>query len=175
MNNPANTATISERISTVNLAQRFWTKVDKTATCWLWTAATSNGYGNFRVKDGQNVSAHRIAYVAEHGDVPQGLELDHLCRNRRCVNPAHLEPVTRRENVLRGRLPEAMLHVAGRCRNGHEVNERNTLHRMRNGRLQVSGCRPCRNARMRAKRAARVDFSPACVPPVVDPQREFDW
>ena len=96
----------------VAASERFWTKVDKnhgkpldlrdlSDGCWEWVAGTSDGYGQFWVK-GSNMSAHRYAYELLIGPVPNGLDLDHLCMCRRCVNPAHLEPVTRAENNARG-------------------------------------------------------------------------
>lgn len=70
--------------------------------CWLWTAATDTvGYGVFCVGGNRNVKAHRYAYLALVGEIPSGLECDHLCRVRRCVNPSHIELVTHSENVLR--------------------------------------------------------------------------
>lgn len=90
-------------------AERFWEKVEKTETCWLWTGAISGrtGYGSFvlaPLEDGsrKRVGAHRWAYQDEMGPVPEGLVLDHLCCVRRCVNPSHLEPVTYSVNALRG-------------------------------------------------------------------------
>ena len=88
-------------------ADRFWEKVDKTGPngCWLWTGACSRrGYGAILADfpDRRMLCAHRAAYEMLVGPIPDGLQLDHLCRNRPCVNPAHLEPVTGRENVLRG-------------------------------------------------------------------------
>lgn len=80
---------------------RFWSKVEKTDTCWLWLGArTRGGYGLFRLKKMR--SAHRVVYEMMVGRIPDGYDLDHLCRVRHCVNPAHLEPVTERENALRG-------------------------------------------------------------------------
>lgn len=74
--------------------------------CWLWTGATSpQGYGRFNAglrEDARNVLAHRWSYEHHVGPIPDGLDLDHLCRVRHCVNPEHLEPVTRQENVQRG-------------------------------------------------------------------------
>lgn len=71
--------------------------------CWLWTGCvTKGGYGSFRNENGKTENAHKWAYRIYVGSVPKGLELDHLCRNRNCVNPAHLEPVTRYENTIRG-------------------------------------------------------------------------
>jgi hypothetical protein len=94
--------------------------------CWIWEAATTtNGYGHFK-QDGKNVMAHRWAYTFFGGTI-DGLELDHLCRNRSCVNPAHLEPVTHQENVRRGKA--SALLVRTHCPNGHEYNAVNTYAR----------------------------------------------
>lgn len=84
--------------------ERFWSYVDRSKTedgCWLWNGhRESNGYGRFR-HDGRRSGAHRFAYEAEVGPIPDGLTIDHLCRVRHCVNPAHLEAVTSRENTRR--------------------------------------------------------------------------
>ena len=90
--------------------QRFWRHVvrDPDTECWEWTAARkANGYGSFAIGAG-HVYPHRFAYTMLVGPIPAGLDLDHPCRNRGCANPAHLEPVTRRTNVLRGRGPELL-------------------------------------------------------------------
>ena len=82
---------------------RFWDKVEKGPGCWNWSGRVGRkGYGQFGNGRSRSTLVHKIAYEAIRGPVPDGLELDHLCRNRRCVNPDHLEPVTHRENVLRG-------------------------------------------------------------------------
>jgi hypothetical protein len=75
--------------------------VDAGSGCWVWQGALSSGYGSMRA-DGRTRPAHRVFYERHLGAIPKGLDLDHLCRNKACVNPAHLEPVTRRENVWRG-------------------------------------------------------------------------
>lgn len=84
-------------------SERFWAKVDKTDTCWLWTAAKDRrGYGYFGIAKGHVQLAHRFAWENQRGLIPEGLVIDHLCRNTSCVNPDHLEPVTQRVNVQRG-------------------------------------------------------------------------
>ena len=84
---------------------RFWSKVAKSEGCWNWTSTTNGrGYGTFRVGR-VKVYAHRFAYETTVGPIKEGLVVDHLCRNPRCVNPAHLEPVTHLENVRRGLAP----------------------------------------------------------------------
>jgi hypothetical protein len=85
-------------------ADRFWEKVDKSGECWLWQAGKCAGYGRFFVPGSRPVPAHRWAYEALVGPIPDGLVIDHLCRNPACVNPAHMEPVTIVENVRRGSL-----------------------------------------------------------------------
>lgn len=117
--------------------------------CWFWQGAkTRSGYGNFMLTKTppKYVAAHRIAYEHYRGPIPEGLHLDHLCRNRSCVNPWHLEPVTNRENAQRGARGRMVTH----CRNGHPYNEENTMWR-KNGRR---GCRACARETMARKRAA---------------------
>lgn len=124
-------------------AERFWEKVDRTENdCWLWTGALwGGGYGLFsvRIRQGRyrSVPAHRWAYEHVVGPIPDGMDIDHLCRNRRCVNPAHLEPVTRRENILRGVSQVALHAAATHCPAGHPYNEQNTW-------VSKAGHRQCR-------------------------------
>jgi hypothetical protein len=97
--------------------ERFWARVDKTGECWEWMGARSNGYG----QTGRG-SAHRAAYMLTKGPIPVGLELDHLCRNRGCVNPAHLEVVSHRENVMRSPIaPPALNARKTHCVRGHAL------------------------------------------------------
>lgn len=132
--------------------ERFWEKVDKTATCWLWTATRSgNGYGNFAVTHFQRTSAHRFAYEQAHGPVPEGKDLDHLCRVRACVNPDHLEVVTHRVNSLRGVSPWADRARQTHCIHGHPFDEANTYIDPKHPTIRK--CRACHRTREAAKRA----------------------
>lgn len=87
----------------------FWERVDKSGTvenpfCWVWTGPRMpNGYGSSNFRAGGSFYPHRIAYTLLVEPIQRGLEIDHLCRNRACLNPAHLEPVTKLENIRRGR------------------------------------------------------------------------
>jgi hypothetical protein len=80
-------------------AGRFWSKVKKTETCWLWVAGREGhgGYGLFWL-NGRNEVAHRVSYTWCNGPIPAGVEIDHICRVRQCVNPEHLRPVSRKQN-----------------------------------------------------------------------------
>jgi hypothetical protein len=127
---------------------------DEATGCWNWNACVNaQGYG--RVSSGRprlTIYAHRASYEAFVGSVPKGLELDHLCRNRRCVNPEHLEPVTHRENVRRGEAAEraaAKRRAAPACRAGHAFDAANTY-------ISAQGkrrCRTCQRAAMARHRS----------------------
>lgn len=100
--------------------ERFWAKVDRRGHgCWLWVGATTKGYGVFRDDNDRNVLAYRYSYEQLRGPIPDGLTLDHLCRVPACVNPDHLEPVTIRENILRGTGPTARNAEKTHCVHGH--------------------------------------------------------
>lgn len=126
------------------LGQRFWAKVQKTDTCWVWTACRStNGYGKVGL-NGKSCLAHRVAYEGLVGPIPAGTEIDHLCRNRLCVNPAHLEAVPHRVNIMRSEAPTAANAAKTHCKFGHPFDEANTYH-LNGGRW----CRACGAARGR--------------------------
>jgi hypothetical protein len=134
------------------LEERFWEKVDKTETCWLWLGAIDkkSGYGVFNVQGGRTKKVHRLAYELMIGAPPQGMSLDHLCRVRHCVNPEHLEPVTQRENVMRGEGFSAVNAIKTHCPSGHAYAE--------HGALTTQGyrrCNACARERMAARAAAR--------------------
>jgi hypothetical protein len=126
------------------ILDRFWAKVARSGpkACWLWRAGkTRGGYGQFY--DGtRTVYAHRFAYEFLVGPIPAGLTIDHLCRNRSCVNPAHLEPVTPGLNVLRGQGVTAMNLRKTMCPGGHRYD----YTKPNGGR----GCRRCEIAKYRA-------------------------
>ena len=85
------------------LPATFWEKVRITETCWLWLGAVqTKGYGSFSIS-GVRYLTHRLSYEDRYGPIPDGLQIDHLCRVRQCINPAHLETVTTQENTRRGR------------------------------------------------------------------------
>lgn len=134
------------------LTQRFWAKVEKHGDgcsccggCWHWRSSKRAGYGLF--SDGpKRLSAHRTAYELLVGPIPEGLSLDHLCRNTGCVNPDHLEPVTHQENVRRGAEARGRSTTCGR---GHEYTDENTY-------IEPGGrarqCRACIRERAAEKR-----------------------
>ena len=128
----------------MTLGPRFWTKVEITpGGCWEWTAALNSngprGYGVFWHR-GRLVVAHRVAYEMVYGPIPDGLQIDHLCRNRRCVKPSHLEVVTQRENILRGTAPSAIHARQSHCLRGHPLSGENLY-------LVPSGGRRCRTCK----------------------------
>lgn len=144
--------------------ERFWAKVDKSGPtpanrpdlgpCWNWIGAKLwSGYGYVQVGwpgKRRNIRAHRISYELAKGKIPKELEPDHLCRNRACVNPNHLEAVTRKVNVLRGIGFAAVNAKKTHCPKGHEFTKQNTYYQ--NGGRRY--CRECKLKREKAKNDA---------------------
>ena len=144
-------------------AGSFWARVEKSTGCWIWRGSVGVwGYGQFQPRRGRNLRAHRVAWELIRGPIPQGLVLDHLCRNKLCVNPDHLEPVTNRVNTLRGVGPSAMNAAKTECKHGHPFIAENT-------RIDHKGKRVCRtcdrakwersNARRKAGRRAKKEVA----------------
>lgn len=134
------------------LPERIKSKICVSDTgCWLWTAYISGrGYAQVGVSRSHPVPAHRYVYELLVGQIPKGLQVDHLCRVRHCVNPAHLEPVTPQVNCLRAvpyRKPTT------HCPNGHEMDPSNT-YTYRNSKRSYRQCRQCMRARSNAWKAA---------------------
>lgn len=121
-------------------------KVTTSDDCWVWNAGVSgSGYGRYwHEVEKRFVQAHRYAYESVVGLIPDGLVIDHLCRNRLCVRPDHLSPVTHAENVRRG--AKSVLVVE--CAKGHEYSPENTY-------VKPNGCRDCRTCRTERKRRYR--------------------
>lgn len=148
---------------------QFWARVEKggSAGCWSWLGPLNHqGYGLFYVtRGGRRVAhrVHRIAWELLRSLIPDGLTLDHLCRNRGCVNPDHLEPVTSRENVRRGIGPTAINRRKTHCPQGHAYTPENTRRKAKRGDLVERFCRECqrlRNERILASKACRVCGKP---------------
>lgn len=130
------------------MIDRFWAKVVKSDenSCWLWQGTTSRGYG--QMWDGHRLNqAHRFAYELLRGPIPAGLHIDHLCRVRACVNPAHLEVVTCRENILRGESLPARNAQKTTCVNGHALTPENV--EAYGWKQRGRRCRMCVRAKLR--------------------------
>jgi HNH endonuclease len=150
-------------VTVIPADERFFQYVQPTGFCWEWTGGMIRGYGAFYF-EGRKVYAHRWAYEHLVGPIGDGLVLDHLCRNKVCVNPDHVEPVTNEENLRRGYSFAARATRTGTCYRGHPLDY---TRKDGNGRI----CNTCRNERrrtayardpekvlvkQRAKRASRV-------------------
>lgn len=129
--------------------ERFMSAVVKDdLDCWQWVRRLDNGYGRFWLK-GKSLLAHRVSYELHVSPIPDGLQLDHLCRNRGCVNPHHLEPVTLAENVLRGHGLSAINARKVACNRGHELSGDNL-------RINVRGERECKECQRERVRKCRM-------------------
>jgi len=128
--------------------------------CWEWRGHTCKGYGGFSFQ-GKEIQAHCFSYEYFKGPIPKGLHLDHLCRNRKCINPDHLEPVTPRENLRRGESPNWKTNREGRCKHGHDMS---------NPKIRKNGtktCRECANQRWRESYYRRKEMVTNWEPPEV--------
>jgi hypothetical protein len=130
--------------------QRFWDQVEKTSTCWLWKGyKMASGYGRFGFNY-KTLYAHRFSYELIKGDIPKGMVIDHLCKNRGCVNPDHMEVVTQRENLLRGDGFPALEAKQTHCIKGHLFSKENTY--MERNKRHCKRCRADAQQRIRNNR-----------------------
>lgn len=141
--------------------RRFWARAERHSGVWWngteccrWQGVLDRkGYGRF-TPSGQNATgAHRYSYILAHGAIPEGMHIDHLCRNHWCVNPQHLEAVTPRINILRGESLAARIHRSGHCKWGHEMTPENTY--VPPSAPTTRMCRACTRRRHQERRARR--------------------
>lgn len=112
--------------------------------CWPWQGNRKpSGYGRVYIGHSKYALAHRVAYELANGPIPADLTIDHLCRNRSCVNPAHMEAVSRAENTMRGDTLGARNAAKTRCKRGHLLDDANTYLTRQGWRR----CRQCHNER----------------------------
>lgn len=134
-----------KRLAQERLLDRIFNKIDASGDCWEWTGwRGQDGYGRDHINR-RSTLMHRWLYEQLAGPILDGLVMDHLCRNRGCVNPAHLEVVTRRENNLRGISPPALNAVKTHCTNGHPLAGPNLI-------VDQDGHRRCRTCRLARRR-----------------------
>lgn len=137
---------------------RFFAKVNKDGPipeyaphlgkCWIWESSlTRQGYGKFQIGKTAKKISHRYSYEIAHGEIPKGMVLDHLCRVRKCVNPAHLEAVTSKENTRRGLAPSIVSHFQPNCKNGHSKADHGTTHKS-----GMFVCKECQRLEYHARR-----------------------
>jgi hypothetical protein len=129
--------------------KRFWSKVEKTETCWNWTAALQNGYGRVvtQQRPTRTTMAHRYSYEMHVGPIPDGMTIDHLCLNRKCVNPDHLEVVSRSENTKRAN------PILEYCKRGHKMHGDNIYYPPSGGSRQ---CRACKSLLAKRSNGSRI-------------------
>ena len=133
----------------------FWLRVYKGVGCWEWRGyKNSGGYGVFHAYARKKLMAHRISYQLLCGRIPTGLVIDHLCRNRGCVNPQHLEVVTNRENILRGVGHAAHNARKELCTRGHRLSAGNLY--MQRGWRECRECRYLTNKNIELKKKLKL-------------------
>ena len=151
-------ASRAHELRALPIDERFWAQVDKRADdeCWPWVGAfDSHGYGHFRIGGRRRTGAHRFSYQLLVGPIPSRFQIDHLCRNPACVNPAHLEAVTRRVNAARGVGFVATNMRKTHCKNGHEFTPENTYWRVHEM-GEARGCRACTREAQRRYQARKL-------------------
>lgn len=116
--------------------------------CWIWMSRVEHGYGLYNLGKKKPMLAHRFSYALHDGELLRGYELHHKCEVRCCVNPDHLEQITRKEHNRIGNTPSAVFHRLGRCKRGHELTLDNTIHYPKTGR---KFCRECTQMRDRQR------------------------
>lgn len=143
---PVNSTPGHQGFHTIDVVERIRAAIEVNSQgCWLWQRALNhNGYGQIQYQ-GKKQAAHRVAYEVFVGPIPAGLQIDHLCRVRPCVNPEHLEAVSPRENTLRTFSPVARNAVKTHCPAGHPLNGKNLY-------LAPSRRRVCRTCAREASR-----------------------
>ena len=166
-----------KKYATMPIAVRFFRHVAATGNaceCWLWSGDTArSGYGRFRVAR-KLLAAHRVSYEILVGDIPPGLQLDHLCEVRGCVNPWHLEPVTQAENIRRAQCGKVTPLDARTptCRKGHVYDEANTYYIQKSEAAVTRRCRACQREAARGYYAGKI--GPRIYRPVADLAGEGD-
>lgn len=150
---------IHESLNDPTWGPDLWSYVDgRPDGCWLWTGARTSGYGFYSRSNWNTTRAHRLTFMWVNGPIKHGRVIDHLCRVTACVNPAHLEAITDRENILRGVGSPAQNAVADTCKNGHPLSGENLIpYYLERGERQ---CRLCMRERSRVRHFKRESESP---------------
>ena len=134
-------------MSKPTISERLWANVTVTGCCWYWDGYQKEGGYGYMLANRRLRLVHRLAYEEMIGPIPEGLQIDHICRTRNCVNPDHLEAVTQQENIRR--IPRTVWHgyrEQTHCKNGHEYTAENTRYSpTRPGRVRI--CRACEHDR----------------------------
>jgi len=137
-----------QAIDRIKLRERFLSKVKFTNTCWNWTGSlATDNYGQFWDGEKQH-TAHRFSYMIFVGDIPNDKHIDHLCRNHSCVNPAHLEAVTNKENILRGIGVTANNARKTHCKRGHLLEGDNLFIDTKTNQRMCKTCKSLRNRKI---------------------------